>query len=65
MPARLLGTDPPSRFLSTIATTSVLQNQADLQLTVVPEPKTMIAGALLLLPFGASALRTLRKSRKA
>jgi hypothetical protein len=32
---------------------------------VVPEPPTMIAGALLLLPFGASTLRTLRKSRKA
>jgi len=31
----------------------------------VPEPTTMIAGALLLLPFGASTLRMLRKSRKA
>jgi hypothetical protein len=30
--------------------------------TVVPEPTTMIAGALLLLPFGASALRLRRKS---
>jgi hypothetical protein len=30
-----------------------------------PEPTTMIAGALLLLPFGASALRSLRKNRKA
>lgn len=28
---------------------------------VVPEPTTMIAGALLLLPFGASTLRILRK----
>jgi len=27
----------------------------------VPEPTTMVAGALLLLPFGASALRMLRK----
>jgi hypothetical protein len=27
----------------------------------VPEPTTMIAGALLLLPFGASTLRILRK----
>jgi len=33
-------------------------------LTVVPEPTTLIAGALLLLPFGASTLRTLR-NRKA
>jgi len=31
----------------------------------VPEPTTMIAGALLLLPFGASTLRILRKSRVA
>jgi hypothetical protein len=29
--------------------------------TPVPEPSTVIAGALLLLPFGASALRVLRK----
>jgi hypothetical protein len=29
--------------------------------TVVPEPSTVIAGALLLLPFGASTLRILRK----
>jgi hypothetical protein len=34
-------------------------------LAVVPEPTTMIAGALLLLPFGASALRMLRKNRTA
>ena len=31
----------------------------------VPEPATMIAGALLLLPLGASTLRILRKSRTA
>ena len=31
----------------------------------VPEPTTMIAGALLLLPFGASALRILRRNRMA
>jgi hypothetical protein len=29
--------------------------------TVVPEPTTMIAGALLLLPFGASTLRIFRR----
>jgi hypothetical protein len=33
--------------------------------TAVPEPTTMIAGALLLLPFGASTLRVLRKHRTA
>jgi len=34
-------------------------------ITVVPEPTTMIAGALLLLPFGVSTLRMLRKNRTA
>ena len=33
--------------------------------STVPEPTTMIAGALLLLPFGASTLRMLRKTRTA
>jgi len=33
--------------------------------TPVPEPTTMIAGALLLLPFGASTLRILRKKQTA
>ena len=32
---------------------------------MVPEPSTMIAGALLLLPLGASSLRILRKHRVA
>jgi hypothetical protein len=31
--------------------------------TPVPEPTTMVMGAVLLLPFGASTLRMLRKSR--
>lgn len=34
-------------------------------LTSVPKPTTMVAGALLLLPFGASTLRVMRKGRKA
>jgi hypothetical protein len=33
--------------------------------TPIPEPTTMIAGALLLLPFGASTLRILRKRQTA
>jgi hypothetical protein len=33
----------------------------NVSLALVPEPPTMIAGALLLLPFGASTLRILRK----
>jgi hypothetical protein len=35
------------------------------QLAVVPEPATVISGALLLLPFGASTLRILRRNRMA
>ena len=34
----------------------------DLTVQAVPEPTTMIAGALLLLPFGASLLRRMRKA---
>jgi hypothetical protein len=34
-------------------------------LTAVPEPTTIISGALLLLPFGASTLRILRKKQVA
>jgi hypothetical protein len=34
-------------------------------ITVVPEPTTMVAGALLLLPFGASTIRRMRKTRTA
>ena len=33
--------------------------------TPVPEPTTMLAGALLLLPFGVSTLRFVRKNRAA
>lgn len=35
------------------------------KLSAVPEPTTMIAGALLLLPFGASTVRALRGKRTA
>jgi hypothetical protein len=34
---------------------------ADVSVTPVPEASTMIAGALLILPFGASTLRILRR----
>ena len=33
----------------------------DVSVTAVPEPTTMVAGALLLLPFGASTMRMLRR----
>jgi hypothetical protein len=36
-----------------------------INISTVPEPTTMIAGALLLLPFGASTLRILRKRQTA
>ena len=39
--------------------------QLDLPLTAVPEPTTVLAGVLLLLPFGASTLRILRRNRTA
>lgn len=41
-----------------------VQGAATVTFTPVPEPTTLIAGALLLLPFGASALRIVRKNRK-
>ena len=37
----------------------------NISLVVVPETTTIIAGALLLLPFGASTIRHLRKNRMA
>jgi hypothetical protein len=37
----------------------------DLSLVAVPEPTTIIAGALLLLPFAASTVRIFRKARLA
>jgi hypothetical protein len=42
-----------------------LIGQSDITVDVVPEPTTMIAGALLLLPFGASTIRILRKRQTA
>ena len=39
--------------------------QAQDQLVVVPEPTTLISGALMLLPFGAGTLRILRRKHSA
>jgi hypothetical protein len=36
-----------------------------LTIGAVPEPSTVVAGALLLLPFGASAMRVLRNRKSA
>jgi hypothetical protein len=37
----------------------------NVSLVAVPEPTTIVAGALLLLPFGASLVRIMRKKREA
>jgi hypothetical protein len=52
-------------FQAATGSTSKRVELDDVSLTAVPEPTTMIAGALLLLPFGASTLRMLRKNRSA
>ncbi len=44
-------------------TTGAHPQHAQDQLAIVPEPTTVIAGALLLLPFGVSTLRFLRRNR--
>jgi hypothetical protein len=41
------------------------QYDFDFQSVVVPEASTIIAGVLLVLPFGASTLRILRRNRMA
>jgi len=38
---------------------------ANVSLTAVPEPATILSGVLMLLPFGASTLRILRRNRAA
>jgi len=48
---------------SALANANVLLSSATF--TAVPEPTTFVAGALLLLPFGASALRMVRKNKQA
>ena len=40
-------------------------NQTEFTVTAVPEPTTIISGMLMLLPFGASTLRILRRNRAA
>jgi hypothetical protein len=59
---------PPELINFQVFDANVLVGQETLLWTgnefdVVPEPTTMIAGALLLLPFGASAFRILRRNR--
>jgi hypothetical protein len=47
--------DPPQELMLAEASSSLT--------TPVPEPSTMIAGGLLLMPFGASVVRILRKNK--
>ena len=55
--------------LTARAATGGIINSVDMTVhngtAAVPEPSTVVAGALLLLPFGLSTLRMMRKSRKA
>lgn len=52
-------------FIEWVSITGVFKDQKQTQFgyytAVVPEPATMIAGALLLLPFGVSTMRVLRR----
>ena len=54
----LAPTSNPGVFTITAPSTGAIFDR----ITVVPEPTTVIAGALLLLPFGASTLRLRRRS---
>jgi hypothetical protein len=62
--------DQAGSYELTFASTSPLGNSATgyglvIGNAVVPEPSTIIASALMLLPFGASTLRILRRNRVA
>ena len=58
----------PSTTLTFMDATGYDSNAAwidNVSLVAVPEPPTVIAGALLLLPFGASTIRFFRRQRAA
>jgi hypothetical protein len=61
----LWGNGPGSYTLFDASVTeyNAANGTATISLAAVPEPSTMISGALLLLPFGASTLRVLRRNR--
>lgn len=63
----LFGNGPGSYSLFDGSATQYTQanGNATISLVAVPEPTTVIAGALLLLPFGASTIRVLRRNRAA
>ena len=55
----------PGKTLTQLTTGTGYTTTYSGSLSAVPEPTTMIAGALLLLPFGASTVRILRKRQTA
>jgi hypothetical protein len=46
------------------STTATFFDNVSLDAAAVPEPSTYLAGALMLLPFGATVIRSLRKTRR-
>jgi ABC-type uncharacterized transport system YnjBCD substrate-binding protein len=61
------GTDPSMTGLfagSGISSVSYSGSISSTASTAVPEPSTVLAGALLLLPFGVSTVRILRKHKQ-
>ena len=56
--------DAPYQFVLNAYSGNTLIGQSAIDV-VVPEPSTIITGALMLLPFGAGSLRFLRKHRSA
>jgi len=61
----VLSVDPLSLTMSVGGGSSTATGtlEGSFYLTAIPEPTTLISGALLLLPFGASTLRILRRNR--
>jgi hypothetical protein len=57
------GASAPVGYLGVQVMNLTENGAAKQDLLVVPEPSTVIAGALLLLPFGASAVRILRRKQ--
>jgi hypothetical protein len=59
------GTPATIAFLATTPGYDRVIDLDNVSLVAVPEPATIISGALLLLPFGASTVRILRRNRGA
>jgi type VI secretion system secreted protein VgrG len=57
------GADLDGRALALNGAVTLDDNTIDPPLAAVPEPSTLFAGALMLLPFGAGGLWTLRKKQ--